>query len=70
MHNDNPDNGEKKVEAVVVAIDKDKTSQFALKWAVEHVLSRGSSVTLIHVKLKQSSIPTPGKFPFFVLGFS
>lgn len=39
---------------VAVAIDKDKGSQAALKWAVDHLLGKGKSVTLIHVKLKTS----------------
>lgn len=34
---------------VAVAIDKDKGSQYALKWATEHLLSRGKTVILIHV---------------------
>ncbi|GAB4854068.1 hypothetical protein Ancab_022650 [Ancistrocladus abbreviatus] len=51
--------GEAKEERVAVAIDKDKGSQYAMKWAVDHVISRGQSVTLIHVKQKVSSIPTP-----------
>lgn len=45
--------------SVAVAIDKNKGSQLALKWAVENLLSRGQSVSLIHVKQKPSSIPTP-----------
>lgn len=45
---------------VAVAIDKDKGSQYALKWAVDHILNRGQTVILVHVKLK--SLPgTPGK---------
>ncbi|KAL0374672.1 UNVERIFIED_CONTAM: U-box domain-containing protein 34 [Sesamum radiatum] len=40
---------------VVVAIDKDKGSQAALKWAVDHLLAKGKSVTLLHVKQKSSS---------------
>ncbi|KAJ9689187.1 hypothetical protein PVL29_014713 [Vitis rotundifolia] len=52
--------GEKKVE-VAVAIDKDKGSQYALKWAVDHLLSKGQSVTLVHIKQKASSIPNPCK---------
>nr|KJB53689.1 hypothetical protein B456_009G001200 [Gossypium raimondii] len=58
-------NGEKRNEsvavavAVAVAIDKDKGSQHALKWAVDHLISRGQSITLLHVKTKPSSIPTP-----------
>ncbi|KAA8535864.1 hypothetical protein F0562_030816 [Nyssa sinensis] len=52
-------NGEKKEELVAVAIDKDKGSQYALKWAVDHLLEKGQSVTLLHVKHRASSIPTP-----------
>ncbi|KAI3443464.1 hypothetical protein Pfo_000129 [Paulownia fortunei] len=52
-------NGEKKQEMVAVAIDKDKGSQAALKWAVDHLLGKGKSVTLLHVKQKNSSVPTP-----------
>lgn len=47
--------GEKKQEMVAVAIDKDKGSQAALKWAVDNLLSKGKSVTLLHVKLRSSS---------------
>ncbi|XP_076901898.1 U-box domain-containing protein 52-like [Bidens hawaiensis] len=34
---------------VAVAIDKDKYSQHALKWSIEHLLNRGQTVVLIHV---------------------
>lgn len=47
--------GEKKQEMVAVAIDKDKGSQAALKWAVDNLLSKGKYVTLLHVKLRTSS---------------
>lgn len=47
-------NGDKKEEMVAVAIDKDKGSQAALKWAVDNLLSKGKRVTLIHVKQKTS----------------
>ncbi|KAJ8538807.1 hypothetical protein K7X08_030103 [Anisodus acutangulus] len=40
---------------IAVAIDKDRGSQIALKWTVDHLLARGQTVLLIHVKLKQSS---------------
>ncbi|KAL8488253.1 hypothetical protein ACS0TY_024051 [Phlomoides rotata] len=46
---------------VAVAIDKDKGSQAALKWAVDHLLAKGKSVTLLHVKLKNSSSYIEGK---------
>ncbi|KAK7270590.1 hypothetical protein RJT34_25877 [Clitoria ternatea] len=34
---------------VAVAIDKDKGSQYALKWAADSLLTRGQTVILIHV---------------------
>lgn len=40
---------------VAVAVDKDKGSQFALKWAVENLLSRGQTVILIHVVTKHNA---------------
>ncbi|KAK3000369.1 hypothetical protein RJ639_020410, partial [Escallonia herrerae] len=49
----------KRDEIVAVAIDKDKGSQYALKWAVDNLLVKGKTVTLIHVKPRTSSIPTP-----------
>ncbi|XVF69841.1 hypothetical protein PTKIN_Ptkin11bG0113200 [Pterospermum kingtungense] len=52
-------NGERRDENVAVAIDKEKGSQYALKWTVDHLMSRGQSLTLVHVKTKPSSIPTP-----------
>ncbi|KAM0933717.1 putative protein kinase RLK-Pelle-RLCK-IXb family [Dioscorea sansibarensis] len=40
---------------VAVAIDKDKNSQNALKWAVDNLLRRGQTVTLLHVHTKPLS---------------
>lgn len=54
-------NGDKQEEAVAVAIDKDKGSQYALRWAVDHLLSRGQNLTLLHVKQRVSSVPNPCK---------
>lgn len=34
---------------IAIAIDRDKTSCHALKWAVEHYIPRGGTVKLIHV---------------------
>ncbi|KAG8381982.1 hypothetical protein BUALT_Bualt05G0029100 [Buddleja alternifolia] len=39
---------------VAVAIDKDKSSQIAIKWAIENLLAKGQAILLIHVKQKQS----------------
>ena len=40
---------------VAVAIDKDKGSQHALKWAADSLLARGQTVILIHVLHRSSS---------------
>ncbi|KAI3991963.1 hypothetical protein MKX01_012908 [Papaver californicum] len=37
---------------VAVAIDKDKNSQFALKWAIENLPIVNHSIILVHVKVK------------------
>ncbi|KAM6570584.1 hypothetical protein CsatB_018569 [Cannabis sativa] len=50
---------EKKEEIVAVAIDKDKSSQYALKWTVDHLITKGQTITLLHVKHKASSVPNP-----------
>ncbi|KAK8598032.1 hypothetical protein V6N13_095424 [Hibiscus sabdariffa] len=51
--------GERKDQTVAVAIDKDKGSQYALKWALDHLMSKGQTITLVHVKTRQySSIPS------------
>ncbi|XP_048134288.1 U-box domain-containing protein 52 [Rhodamnia argentea] len=46
---------------VAVAIDKDKGSQNALKWAIDNLLARGQTVVLVHVKLK--SLPSTPSGP-------
>lgn len=49
-------NASKRDESVVVAIDKDKGSQYALKWAIDKFsLGKGKSVTLLNVKHKPNS---------------
>lgn len=44
---------------VAVAIDKDKSSQNALKWALENLVVKGQTITLIHVNTQglQSHLP-------------
>ncbi|CAL4975632.1 unnamed protein product [Urochloa decumbens] len=37
------------VPAIVVAIDRDRNSQLAVKWVVDHLLSNASHVILLHV---------------------
>ncbi|GKU87556.1 hypothetical protein SLEP1_g1940 [Rubroshorea leprosula] len=53
---------------VAVAIDKDKNSQNALKWAGDHLLHKGQTVVLIHVKVKSSSfsISSPHRMDQFL----
>lgn len=43
---------------VAVAIDRDKNSQAALKWAVDNLLQKGQTVVLLHVKPRASSLST------------
>ncbi|KAI3698448.1 hypothetical protein L2E82_41999 [Cichorium intybus] len=40
-------------KTIAVAIDRDKGSQCALKWAVDNIVGKGQIVYLVHVKLKQ-----------------
>ncbi|GER53704.1 kinase family protein [Striga asiatica] len=48
---------------VAVAIDKDKGSQNALKWACENLVTRGQTVILIHVIQRSHSVmPSFGKY--------
>ncbi|XP_058774048.1 U-box domain-containing protein 35-like isoform X2 [Vicia villosa] len=45
---------------VAVAIDKDKGSQYALKWAADTLLTRGQTVILLHVSHPSSSSSSRG----------
>ncbi|KAK9683953.1 hypothetical protein RND81_10G177400 [Saponaria officinalis] len=45
-------------QLIAVAIDKDKGSQIALKWAIDNLLQRGQIVVLVHVKVK-NQVTTP-----------
>ncbi|XP_051151151.1 U-box domain-containing protein 35-like [Andrographis paniculata] len=49
------DRGPQIPRLVAVAIDKDKGSQIALKWAVDNLLSKGQTVVLIHVRNKSET---------------
>lgn len=40
--------------SIAVAVDKDKNSANALKWAVDNLCKSGQTITLIHVKSKLS----------------
>ncbi|KAL1552618.1 U-box domain-containing protein 35-like isoform X2 [Salvia divinorum] len=49
---------------VAVAIDKDRGSQIALKWATDNLLIKGQTVILVHVRLKQSGSGSPMSSPW------
>lgn len=54
--------------SVAVAVDRDKSSQQALKWAADHLVTKGQSIFLIHVNPKPpSSRSTQGTFIFLLL---
>lgn len=57
-----------KNKLVAVAIDRDKGSQGAMKWAVDSILSKGQTVLLLHVKLKQ--LPGSSNSSPSILSFS
>ncbi|XP_039172157.1 U-box domain-containing protein 52 [Eucalyptus grandis] len=52
---------------VAVAIDRDKGCQYAIRWAVDNILSKGQTVILIHVH--QNSASAPSKLPCYILHF-
>lgn len=52
---------------VAVAVDKDKGSQHALKWAADHLVSKGQSIILLHVILGSSSDSGLSAIIFFFL---
>lgn len=53
---------------VAVAIDRDKGSQNALKWSIDHLVLKGQTLILLHVKLKpallssSASLSSPSKY--------
>jgi hypothetical protein len=50
----------------VIAIDKDKNSQYAVKWAVDNLLSQSHNCILIHVR-SQSLHPSRYPFSFVII---
>lgn len=44
---------------VAVAVDKDKNSAYAVKWALDRLVVRGETLVLIHVRPPILTIPTP-----------
>lgn len=46
-------------QLVAVAVDNDKSSQFAIKWAADHILPKNEIFILLHVRRKITAIPSP-----------
>jgi hypothetical protein len=55
--------GERGEGRAVVAVDGDRGSQYALKWAADHILSRARSFDLLHVRRKHTSLHGHGNSP-------
>lgn len=51
------DDGHTLVNSTVVAIDKDKNSHYAVRWAVDHLFNmvNNAKMILVHVRLKNSN---------------
>ncbi|XP_060173637.1 U-box domain-containing protein 35-like isoform X1 [Lycium barbarum] len=45
---------------IVVAVDKDKNSNSAVKWAIDNLLTSNQILVLLHVRVKNSSNPVGG----------
>nr|XP_011468522.1 PREDICTED: U-box domain-containing protein 52-like [Fragaria vesca subsp. vesca] len=48
---------QKRGDAVAVAVDKDKGSQYAFRWVVNHLVKPGQTLTLLHVKQPAPRVP-------------
>ncbi|CAN1262740.1 U-box domain-containing protein 34 [Linum perenne] len=59
----NRKNSSAEPQLVAVAVDKDKGSQFALKWTLENLISRGGSVILLHVRQKPTTSASTSLYP-------
>lgn len=58
---------DEEIATTAIAIDKDKNSEFAVRWAVDNLLKKGSSVILVHVKTQslqtKEDVPKAGHAP-------
>ncbi|CAO2817948.1 unnamed protein product [Amaranthus hypochondriacus] len=63
LSKENIDKKDTSNQLIAVAIDRDKGSQHALKWAIDNLLQRGQTVVLVHVKVK----PSYGSSPHVVI---
>ncbi|KAM1493374.1 hypothetical protein FF1_025162 [Malus domestica] len=58
MRTSRREGSEKREEAVALAIDKDKASEYAIKWIADHLFTKPRQpLTLLHVHVKQPSSP-------------
>ncbi|GAB2223593.1 hypothetical protein Droror1_Dr00017734 [Drosera rotundifolia] len=48
------------INSTIVAIDKDKNSQYAVRWAVDHLLTTTQLIILVHVRHKNFQYQVPG----------
>ncbi|KAM7483871.1 hypothetical protein LguiB_008454 [Lonicera macranthoides] len=68
-NNESSRSGEGTIITTAVAIDRDKNSQYAVRWAVENLLkSKNASIFLLHVRTTQNSlaqdlVPKEGRAP-------
>lgn len=51
--------GDRRSSLVAVAVDKDKNSKYAVKWALDNLVCRGETLVLLHVRPPILTIPTP-----------
>ncbi|KAK3152155.1 hypothetical protein QOZ80_2BG0155160 [Eleusine coracana subsp. coracana] len=58
--------GERGEGKAAVAVDGDRGSQYALKWAADHILSRTRSFFLLHVRRKHTSLHGHGGKQFAI----
>lgn len=53
---------DEEIATTAIAIDKDRNSEFAVRWAVDNLLKKSSNVFLVHVKtqsVQSSTYPLP-----------
>lgn len=65
MNSNTREGGERK--SIAVAVDNNKYSQYALKWAIDHLNTRDRVIKLVHVQVlhqRSQFSPTPSLFSF------
>ncbi|KAI8544631.1 hypothetical protein RHMOL_Rhmol08G0311700 [Rhododendron molle] len=58
---------DEEIATTAIAIDKDRNSEFAVRWAVDNLLKKSSNVILVHVKTQsvqsKEDVPKGGRAP-------